>query len=108
MPTHRSLDRPSLPAPMLVEGLLGQEIVDLDGRKIGELHDVVLDRTSGKIVYVFIALNQNKYADQRVMARWDALSVECGSRRLRMNTRAASDGSALSPESARLDDIASD
>ena len=103
MPTHRVLDRSSLPPPVLLEGLLGQEIVDLDGRRIGELHDFVLDRTSGKIEYVFIALNQNKYADQRVMVRWDALSVESGSRRLCMNTRNASGGSARSPESASLD-----
>ena len=78
---------PSSEQTLAAESLLGREIVDLDGRLIGELHDVVFDNASGKIAYVFIALNQNKYADQRVLAPWNAFSFDSSARRLRMNTR---------------------
>ncbi len=75
-----------------VDSLLGCEIVDLEGRTIGELHDIVFDVGSGRITHVFIAMNAPRYADQRVMAPWDALHVESEARRLRINTRADSDG----------------
>ena len=78
---------PIAPHALDPDGLLGREIVDLDGRRIGELHDIVFDLESGRIAYVFIALNQDKYADQRVLCPWNAFSVESTSRRLRMNTR---------------------
>ncbi|MEO8675457.1 MAG: PRC-barrel domain-containing protein [Casimicrobiaceae bacterium] len=70
-----------------VEGLLGREIVDLEGRFIGELHDIVLDVETGRIAHVFIALNAPRYSDQRVLAPWDALHVEAETQRLRLNTR---------------------
>ena len=75
-----------------VDGLLGCEIVDLEGRTIGELHDIVFDVGSGRITHVFIAMNAPRYADQRVMAPWDALHVESDTRRLRINMRADTDG----------------
>jgi len=69
------------------DGLLGQEIVDLEGRPIGQLHDIVFDLASGRIAHVFIAMNQPRYADQCVLAPWDALHVESDTRRLRINVR---------------------
>lgn len=59
-----------------IDSLLGREVFDAEGRQIGELYDIVLDIGTGRITHVFIALNQSKYADQRVMAPWDALIVD--------------------------------
>jgi sporulation protein YlmC with PRC-barrel domain len=73
-----------------IDSLLGCEIVDLEGRRIGELHDIVLDIASGRITHVFIAMNEPRYTDQRVMAPWSAFRVESEARRLRINTRADS------------------
>lgn len=73
-----------------VDSLLGCDIVDLEGRRIGELHDFVLDIASGRITHVFIAMNEPRYADQRVMVPWSAFRVESEARRLRINTRADS------------------
>ena len=58
------------------DSLLGRDVFDADGRHIGELYDIVLDIATGRITHVFVALNQGKYADQRVMAPWDALIVD--------------------------------
>ena len=73
-----------------VDSLLGCDIVDLEGRRIGELHDVVLDIASGRITHVFISMNEPRYSDQRVMVPWSAFRVESEARRLRINTRADS------------------
>jgi sporulation protein YlmC with PRC-barrel domain len=73
-----------------VDSLLGCDIVDLEGRRIGELHDVVLDIATGRITHVFIAMNEPRYADQRVMVPWSAFRVEPEARRLRINTHADS------------------
>ncbi len=70
-----------------VDSLLGCDIVDLEGRRIGELHDIVLDIASGRITHVFIAMNEPRYSDQRVMVPWSAFRVENDARRLRINTR---------------------
>ncbi len=85
---------PASDQTLSAESLLGREIVDLDGCRIGELHDVVFDLASGKIAYIFIALNQNKYGDQRVLAPWNAFSIDSSARRLRMNTRREPTGAA--------------
>ena len=76
-----------------VGSLLRREIVDVEGRRIGELHDIVFDVASGRISHIFIALNEGKYADQRVMAPWDAISLESGTQRLRFRAAAESTGS---------------
>ena len=73
-----------------VDSLLGCDIVDLEGRRIGELHDIVFDIASGRITHVFIAMNEPRYSDQRVMVPWNAFRVESDARRLRINTRADS------------------
>jgi sporulation protein YlmC with PRC-barrel domain len=73
-----------------VDSLLGCDIVDLEGRRIGELHDIVLDIASGRITHAFIAMNEPRYADQRVMVPWSAFRVEYEARRLRINPRADS------------------
>ena len=73
-----------------VDSLLGCDIVDLEGRRIGELHDIVFDIASGQITHVFIAMNERRYSDQRVMVPWNAFRVENDARRLRINTRADS------------------
>lgn len=78
----------ALPTNVSVDSLLGHEIVDLEGRPIGELDDIVLDIASGRIAYVFIALNQRKYPDQRVVAPWNALFIEPETQRLRLNPHA--------------------
>ena len=75
-----------------VDTLLHREIVDLQGRRIGELHDIVFDIASGRISHVFIAMNECKYPDQRVMAPWDAILVEPDTRRLRFKSSADSTG----------------
>ena len=75
-----------------VESLLGCDIVDLEGRRIGELHDIVFDLASGQITHVFIAMNEPRYSDQRVMVPWNAFRVENDARRLRINTRAVPSG----------------
>ena len=85
--TTYPMSYPTSEQTLAAESLLGREIVDLDDRRIGEVHDLVFDLASGKIAYVFIALNQNKYADQRVLAPWNAFSIDSPTRRLRMNTR---------------------
>ena len=91
------------------DGLLGQEIVDLEGRPIGQLHDIVFDVASGKIAHVFIAMNQPRYADQCVRAPWDALQVESGTRRLRINVRTDARGSGPpAPEKPEADRFAND
>lgn len=59
-----------------IDSLLGRQVLDAEGRPIGELYDIVLDIETGRITHVFIALNQSKYADQRVMAPWDALIID--------------------------------
>lgn len=69
------------------DDLLGCEIVDLEGRPVGALHDIVIDIESGRIAHVFIAMNKPTYADQCVLAPWNALHVEAQTRRLRIQVR---------------------
>lgn len=83
------------------DGLLGREIVDLEGRPIGQLHDIVFDIPSGRIAHVFIAMNQPRYADQCVLAPWDALHVESDTRRLRINVRTDAHGCGPPADSTR-------
>ena len=73
-----------------VDSLLGCDIVDLEGRRIGELHDYRSRHRVGRITHVFIAMNEPRYSDQRVMVPWSAFRVENDARRLRINTRADS------------------
>jgi sporulation protein YlmC with PRC-barrel domain len=79
---------PPLPSTVGVDTLLGRGIVDPHGRRIGELHDIILDLASGRIAYAVIVAHRREGSDRLVVAPWNALFLDSEARYLRINAPA--------------------
>lgn len=71
-----------------VESVLGCTIVDRHGQKIGELRDIMLDVSTGRIAYAVVELSTSNASDQLVVVPWNAVSADMDVNQLRINAHA--------------------
>jgi len=70
------------------ESVLGWTIVDRQGQKIGELRDIMLDISTGRIAYAVVELSTASASDQLVVVPWNAVSADIDVNQLRINAHA--------------------
>jgi sporulation protein YlmC with PRC-barrel domain len=70
------------------ESVLGCTIVDRQGQKIGELRDIMLDVSSGRIAYAVVELSASSASDQLVVVPWNAVTADVDVNQLRINAHA--------------------
>jgi sporulation protein YlmC with PRC-barrel domain len=80
--------RPSPHSIVGAESVMGCVIVDRQGHRIGELRDIVLDLSTGRIAYAVIALQKCREDGQLVVVPWNVVHPDQGAQRLRVNAHA--------------------
>ncbi|MEP6942589.1 MAG: PRC-barrel domain-containing protein [Betaproteobacteria bacterium] len=72
------------------ESCLGCAIVDRQGTAIGELRDIMLDLSTGRIAYAVVELIASGTASSRalIVVPWNAVAAEPDAQQLRINAHA--------------------
>lgn len=70
------------------DSVLGCAIVDRDGKRIGSMHDIMLDLASGRIAYAVIEMTAAPVARQLVVVPWNAVSADLERHQIRVNAHA--------------------
>jgi len=86
--TPSDVIRPSSFGIVGAESVMGCAIVDRQDHQIGELHDIVLDLTTGRIAYAVIALPTRGKNGPLVVVPWNAIHPDQSAQRLRVNAHA--------------------
>lgn len=76
------------PSPLGIVGadsIMGCTVVDRQGLRIGELRDVMLDLSTGRIAYAVIASVSRSKSEQLICVPWNAIRPDYGSQRLCIN-----------------------
>jgi sporulation protein YlmC with PRC-barrel domain len=65
--------------------LLGSEVVDCDGVRVGELQDMMLDLRAARVAYGIVALDHPpEWSERRVAVPWNVMHID-GNGDLRVN-----------------------
>jgi sporulation protein YlmC with PRC-barrel domain len=70
------------------DSVMGSTVVDRHGQRVGELRDIMLDLSTGRIAYAVIALGFRSNADQLIVVPWNAVHPDHDAQRLRINAHA--------------------
>jgi sporulation protein YlmC with PRC-barrel domain len=71
------------------DSVLGSAIVDREGKRIGSMHDLMLDLASGRIAYAVVEMCTTRAARQLVVVPWNAvLSADLEKHEIRVNAHA--------------------
>jgi sporulation protein YlmC with PRC-barrel domain len=70
------------------DSVMGSAVVDRHGQRIGELRDIMLDLSTGRIAYAVIALGSPRTTTSLIVVPWNAVHPDHGAQRLRINAHA--------------------
>jgi len=82
---------PSTSSPLIgADSCLGCTIVDREGIRIGELRDIMLDLSSGRIAYAVVELGPSRAPTSRtlIVVPWNAMAADPDVPQLRINAHA--------------------
>ena len=68
--------------------VIGSAVVDRQGQRVGELHDIMLDLSTGRIAYAVIALGSRASTDPLIVVPWNAVHSDQRAEGLRINAHA--------------------
>jgi sporulation protein YlmC with PRC-barrel domain len=86
---HRSHTARSSPLRIVgAESVMGSAVVDRHGQRIGELRDIMLDLSTGRIAYAVIALGSPGPMATLIVVPWNAVHPDHEAQRLRINAHA--------------------
>jgi len=78
-------------APVRIVGadsVLGRTVIDRQRQRIGELRDIMLDLSTGRIAYAVIAVSLPSDATSLIVVPWNAVHPDHASQRPRINAHA--------------------
>jgi sporulation protein YlmC with PRC-barrel domain len=88
---HYNASQVMRPSPLSIVGadsVMGCTIVDRQGVRIGELRDIMLDFSTGRIAYAVVAMGERSDGDNLIVVPWNAIHPDHDTQRLRINAHA--------------------
>jgi sporulation protein YlmC with PRC-barrel domain len=83
-----SMERSSPVSIVGADSVMGSDVVDRHGQRIGELRDIMLDLSTGRIAYAVIALESRAKIGHLIVVPWNAVHPDHDMQRLRINAHA--------------------
>jgi sporulation protein YlmC with PRC-barrel domain len=70
------------------DSVMGCSVVDQQGLRVGELRDIMLDLSTGRIAYAVIAMEPHNKNGHLIVVPWNAIHPDRDAQRLRVNAHA--------------------
>jgi PRC-barrel domain len=86
--TRSHAARPSSFGIVGADCIMRSNVVDRQGQSIGEVREIMLDLSSGRIAYVVIALRSTGAGDHLIVVPWNAVHPDRGADQLRIDAHA--------------------